>query len=58
MARTQIVTKTPEPPPGLELSPVPNLEGVERAAAWIHDKTITGRIRYHKTDEQALLLVG
>jgi hypothetical protein len=61
MARTQIVTEASEPPPGLDLSPVPNLEGVERAAEWIrdnlgipatgrwiHDKTITGRIRYHK----------
>ncbi len=59
MARMPVIPQVPEPPPGLELSPVPNLEGTEAAARWIrerlgipatarwiHDKTITGRIPY------------
>ena len=62
MARTPPIPYRPDPPPDLKLSPSPNLEGVEAAAKWIrdnmgittatgrwiHEKTITGQIRYHK----------
>ena len=56
MARTPY---RPEPPPELKLSPLFNIEGVDGAAQWmrdnmgipatprwIHEKTITGHIRY------------
>lgn len=59
MARMPVIPQMPEPPPGLELSPVPNLEGIDAAAQWmrdrlgipatarwIHDKTNAGQIRY------------
>jgi hypothetical protein len=59
MART--IPDPPEPPPGVELSPIPNIEGHIEAAEWIstalsipatprwiHEMTIQGRIRYSK----------
>ena len=59
MTQTQMTFKAPEPPPGLELSPVPDLKGAERAAEWINealripvtpryvkDQTDAGRITY------------
>ena len=61
MARTPTPPYRPEPPPDLKLSPLFDLEGVDAAAEWvrenlhipatgrwIHDKTITGQIRYSK----------
>ena len=59
MARTTMPPYRPDPPPELKLSPLFNIEGKEGAAdwirenmgmpataRWIHDKTITGQIRY------------
>ena len=63
MARPQTVAEmpVPEPPHWLEVSAIPNVEGHVAAAEWISDKmkipatprwihemTITGRIRYSK----------
>ncbi len=59
MARMPHIPYRPDPPPGLELSPLFELEGIDGAAdwvcenlrlpatgRWIHDHTIAGHIRY------------
>lgn len=57
MARTPIVFKAPDPPPGLDLSPVPNIKGAVNAAAWINDTLgipVTPRYVAHQTNVDAL----
>lgn len=57
MARIPIVFKAPDPPPGLELSLVPNIKGHEAAAKWVADTLgipITPRYIAHQTNARAL----
>lgn len=54
MARTQVTVRVPEPPPGLELSPVPDMKGAERAAEWINEALrIPVTVRYVKDQTDA-----
>ena len=59
MSRVIIPPRIPDPPPGVELSPVPNIRGASGAAGWVaehlgislteryvREKTNQGLIRY------------